>query len=92
MFQSEIFGTWEGRSKTYEISKKGLEVVEFQRTQNPKLHPPIPIWDLDARVAAKQWNCLHWDLDLASRLEMKLEIPRVGEEEKGEGILRLRSG
>ncbi|GBN44444.1 hypothetical protein AVEN_203315-1 [Araneus ventricosus] len=30
---------------------------------------------------AKQGTCLHWHL--ASRLEMKLEIPRVGEEESG---------
>ncbi|GBM56208.1 hypothetical protein AVEN_47272-1 [Araneus ventricosus] len=59
----------------------GLEVVEFQRTQNPKLYPPIPVWNLDARVAVKQRICLHWDL--ASRLEIKLEIPRVGEEELG---------
>ncbi|GBN74030.1 hypothetical protein AVEN_18813-1 [Araneus ventricosus] len=57
----------------------GLDVVEFQRTQNPKLHPPIPIWNLDAKVAGEQRICLHWDL--ASKLEMKLEIPRMGEEE-----------
>ncbi|GBL77857.1 hypothetical protein AVEN_143203-1 [Araneus ventricosus] len=31
--------------------------------------------------SGKQRNCLHWNL--ASRLEMKLEIPRVGEEESG---------
>ncbi|GBM18390.1 hypothetical protein AVEN_72733-1 [Araneus ventricosus] len=59
----------------------GFEVMEFQRTQSPKRHPPIPIWDLDARVAVKQRICLHWDL--ASRLEMKLRIPRLGEEENG---------
>ncbi|GBN49839.1 hypothetical protein AVEN_241936-1 [Araneus ventricosus] len=59
----------------------GLEVLEFQLTQNPKLHPPIPVWDLDARVVVKQRICLHWDL--ASRLEMKLEIPRVEEKEVG---------
>ncbi|GBN17029.1 hypothetical protein AVEN_109524-1 [Araneus ventricosus] len=58
-----------------------LELAEFQRTQNPKLHPPIPIWNLDSRVAVKQRICLHWDL--ASRLEMKLEVPRVREEEGG---------
>ncbi|GBM92000.1 hypothetical protein AVEN_27599-1 [Araneus ventricosus] len=58
-----------------------LEVMELQRTQNPKLHPPIPIWDLDARVAAEQSICLHWNL--ASTLEMKLEIPRVWKEEGG---------
>ncbi|GBN80015.1 hypothetical protein AVEN_219878-1 [Araneus ventricosus] len=52
----------------------GLKVVEFKRTSNPKLHPPIQIWDLDARLAGEQRICLHWDL--ASRLEMKLEIPR----------------
>ncbi|GBO03687.1 hypothetical protein AVEN_85882-1 [Araneus ventricosus] len=60
----------------------GLEVVEFKRTQNPKLHPPIPIWDLDVRLAGEQRICLHWHL--ASRLEMKFGIPRVGEEEIGE--------
>ncbi|GBM81468.1 hypothetical protein AVEN_163628-1 [Araneus ventricosus] len=59
----------------------GLEVVEFQRTQNPKLHPPIPIWNLDARVAEELRICLHWDL--ASKLEMKREIPRVGEDQCG---------
>ncbi|GBM59279.1 hypothetical protein AVEN_66220-1 [Araneus ventricosus] len=54
----------------------GLEVVEIQRTQNPKLYLPIPICDLDARVSREQRICLH--CDLASRLEMKLEIPSVG--------------
>ncbi|GBM59568.1 hypothetical protein AVEN_268746-1 [Araneus ventricosus] len=28
--------------------------LEFKRTQNPKLHAPIPIWGLDARVATHQ--------------------------------------
>ncbi|GBM62617.1 hypothetical protein AVEN_187026-1 [Araneus ventricosus] len=55
-----------------------LEAVEFQRAQNPKLHPPIPIWNLDERVEVKQRICLHWDF--ASKFEMKLEIPSVGEE------------
>ncbi|GBL94789.1 hypothetical protein AVEN_250464-1 [Araneus ventricosus] len=50
-----------------------------KEVKNPKLNSPIPICDLDARVAAKQRICLHWHL--ASRLEMKLEIPCVGEEE-----------
>ncbi|GBO34303.1 hypothetical protein AVEN_91588-1 [Araneus ventricosus] len=64
------------------IGANGLEVVEFQRTQNPKLHPPIPIWDLDARLVGEQRIYLHWDL--ASRLEMKLEIlPCGGGGEKG---------
>ncbi|GBM63779.1 hypothetical protein AVEN_8874-1 [Araneus ventricosus] len=57
----------------------GLELLEFQRTQNPTLHPPIPIWNLDARLGTKQRICLHWDL--ASRLEMKLEIPYVEKED-----------
>ncbi|GBM07226.1 hypothetical protein AVEN_25483-1 [Araneus ventricosus] len=75
-----IFGTREGKynrqgRKPMKSGSNGLEVVEFRRTQNPKLHPPIPIWDLDARVPVKQRICLYWDL--ASRLEMKLEIPRV---------------
>ncbi|GBN37102.1 hypothetical protein AVEN_208324-1 [Araneus ventricosus] len=84
VFQTGIFGTQEG--KTYRQGRKpmkfranGFEVVEFKRTQNPKLHPPIPIWDLDARLAGEQRICLH--CHLASRLEMKLEIPRVGEEQ-----------
>ncbi|GBM87186.1 hypothetical protein AVEN_78699-1 [Araneus ventricosus] len=51
----------------------GLEEVEFRTTKNPKLHPPIPVWDLIARVAVKQRICLHWDF--TSRLEMKLEPP-----------------
>ncbi|GBM65483.1 hypothetical protein AVEN_223581-1 [Araneus ventricosus] len=81
-----IFGTLDGKThrqgrKSMKFGANGLEVVEFQRTQNPKLHPPIPIWNLDARVAVKQRICLHWDL--ASMLEMKLEIPRVREEECG---------
>ncbi|GBO41088.1 hypothetical protein AVEN_64549-1 [Araneus ventricosus] len=37
--------------------------------------------DLYATVAAKQRICLHWHL--ASRLEIKLEIPRMGEKESG---------
>ncbi|GBN62155.1 hypothetical protein AVEN_156071-1 [Araneus ventricosus] len=78
-----IFETREGKTnrqdrKPMKFGANELQVVEFQRTQNPKLHPPIPIWDLDGRIAVKQRICLHWDL--ASRLEMKLEIPRVGEE------------
>ncbi|GBL96082.1 hypothetical protein AVEN_104321-1 [Araneus ventricosus] len=86
LLQSGIFGT--RVEKTYRQGRKpmkfganALEVVEFQRTQNPQLHPPIPIWDFDARVAVKQRICLHWDF--ASRLEMKLEIPRVGRRRKG---------
>ncbi|GBL96755.1 hypothetical protein AVEN_111883-1 [Araneus ventricosus] len=54
---------------------------EFQRTQIPKLHPPIPIWGFDASVAVKQRICLHWDL--ASRLEMKLKTFRVGKRSVG---------
>ncbi|GBM38390.1 hypothetical protein AVEN_184155-1 [Araneus ventricosus] len=73
--------------KPMKFGANELKVVEFQRTQNPKLRPPIPIWDLDARVAVKQRICLYWDL--ASTLEMKFEIPRVGEEEKAARILRL---
>ncbi|GBN02442.1 hypothetical protein AVEN_177639-1 [Araneus ventricosus] len=81
-----IFGTREGKTnrqgrKPMKFGANELEVIEFQRTQNPKLHQPLPIWDLDARVAIEQRTCLHWDLAL--RLEMKLEIPRVGEEERG---------
>ncbi|GBL70834.1 hypothetical protein AVEN_208060-1 [Araneus ventricosus] len=37
--------------------------------------------DLAARLAGKQRICLRWHL--ASRLEMKLEISRVGEDEFG---------
>ncbi|GBO10342.1 hypothetical protein AVEN_40223-1 [Araneus ventricosus] len=78
------FWTREGKTfrqceKPMKFGANGLEVVEFQRTQNPKLHPPVPISDLDARVEVKQRICLHWDL--ASRQERKLKIPRVGEEE-----------
>ncbi|GBM45114.1 hypothetical protein AVEN_251840-1 [Araneus ventricosus] len=77
LFQSGIFGTREGKTfrqceKLMKFGANGLEVVEFRRTQHPKLHPPIPIWDLDARVAGEQKICLHWVL--ASRLEMKIEI------------------
>ncbi|GBN07946.1 hypothetical protein AVEN_10116-1 [Araneus ventricosus] len=63
--------------KPMKSGANGLKVMEFQRTQNPKLHPPIPNWDLDARVSVEQRICLHWGL--TSRLEMKLEIPLVGE-------------
>ncbi|GBM54040.1 hypothetical protein AVEN_215411-1 [Araneus ventricosus] len=93
LFHSGIFGTREGKTfpqgrKPMKFGANVLEVVEFQRTQNPKLHPPLPIWDLHARVEGKQSICLHWNL--ASRLEMKLEIPRVGEEERRMGgIQRL---
>ncbi|GBM24050.1 hypothetical protein AVEN_163216-1 [Araneus ventricosus] len=79
-----IFGTMEGKTSRQgqnlmKFGANGLEMVEFQRNQNPKLHSRIPFWDLDARVAVKQRICLYWDL--ASRVEMKLEIPRVGQEE-----------
>ncbi|GBN97662.1 hypothetical protein AVEN_1261-1 [Araneus ventricosus] len=65
-----LFGTQEGKSnrqgrKPMKFRSNQLEGVEFQRTQNPKLHPLIPIWDL------------------ASRLEMELEIPLLGEKESG---------
>ncbi|GBN68569.1 hypothetical protein AVEN_102488-1 [Araneus ventricosus] len=40
----------------------GFEEVEFKRTQNPKLHPPIPIWDLDARLR-ENIVLPNWDLD-----------------------------
>ncbi|GBM24753.1 hypothetical protein AVEN_100622-1 [Araneus ventricosus] len=60
----------------------GLKVVEFQGTQNPKLHSPIPVCDFDARVAGEQRICLHWDL-ASRRLEMKLEIPNVGRRRSG---------
>ncbi|GBN42559.1 hypothetical protein AVEN_89633-1 [Araneus ventricosus] len=46
--------------------------------KNRKLHPPIPLSDLDARLSAKQRICLHWHL--TTRVEMKLEFPRVGGE------------
>ncbi|GBN13236.1 hypothetical protein AVEN_85161-1 [Araneus ventricosus] len=67
LFQSGIFGTREGQTyrqnrKPMKIVANGLEVTEFQRTQNRKLHPPISTLDLDAREAAKQRICLHWDL------------------------------
>ncbi|GBN72172.1 hypothetical protein AVEN_55888-1 [Araneus ventricosus] len=80
-----IFGTRGGKPivnvENLRNLQQTIEVVELQRTQNPKLHPPIPILDLDEKVAVKQRICLHWDL--ASRLEMELEIPRFGEEECG---------
>ncbi|GBM73107.1 hypothetical protein AVEN_198780-1 [Araneus ventricosus] len=41
--------------------------LESQRTQNPTIHAPIPIWGLDARVEKHQRICLDWDL--ATRLE-----------------------
>ncbi|GBM01180.1 hypothetical protein AVEN_183638-1 [Araneus ventricosus] len=72
------------KGKTYRQGRKpmkfgtnGFEVVEFKITQNPKLHPPILIWDLDARLAGEQTICLDWDLAL--RLEMRLEISRQEE-------------
>ncbi|GBM33685.1 hypothetical protein AVEN_54816-1 [Araneus ventricosus] len=81
-----IFGTLEGKTnrqgrKPMKFGANELQVVEFQRAQNPKLHPPTPIWDLDARVPVKQRICLHWDL--ASRREMKLDIPVWGRRKMG---------
>ncbi|GBO45963.1 hypothetical protein AVEN_166717-1 [Araneus ventricosus] len=35
--------------------------LEFQRTQNPTLHAPIPIWGLYARVAEHHRICLDWE-------------------------------
>ncbi|GBO25996.1 hypothetical protein AVEN_32198-1 [Araneus ventricosus] len=52
----------------------GMAKQEFQRTENPTLHAPIPIWSLDARVEAHQRICLDWDL--ATRLENRTR--RVG--------------
>ncbi|GBM07142.1 hypothetical protein AVEN_15399-1 [Araneus ventricosus] len=84
LFQSGIFGTREGNTfrhseKPMEFGANGLEVVEFERIQNPKVHPHIPIWDLDANVSGEQRICLHWDL--APSLELKFKILLVGEEE-----------
>ncbi|GBN77284.1 hypothetical protein AVEN_160855-1 [Araneus ventricosus] len=58
VFQTGIFGTREGKTylqdrKPMKFGTNGFEVVEFKRTQNPKLHPPIPIWDLDERLGMK---------------------------------------
>ncbi|GBM02329.1 hypothetical protein AVEN_138449-1 [Araneus ventricosus] len=50
----------------------GMPKLEFQRTQNPTLHSPIPIWGLDARVAAYQRIWLDWDL--ATRLENRESV------------------
>ncbi|GBN58012.1 hypothetical protein AVEN_82495-1 [Araneus ventricosus] len=41
--------------------------MESKRTQNPRLHEPIPIRDTYARLAAHQRICLDWDL--ATRVE-----------------------
>ncbi|GBM09153.1 hypothetical protein AVEN_226676-1 [Araneus ventricosus] len=73
--------TYRQGRKPMKFEANKLEVVEFQRTQNPKLHLLIPIWELDAKVAVKQWICLHWDL--TSRLEMKLKISHVGGRTEG---------
>ncbi|GBM29833.1 hypothetical protein AVEN_110349-1 [Araneus ventricosus] len=53
--------------KTDENWHSVMVKLEFQRTQNPTLHAPIPIWGLDSRVVAHQRICLDWDL--ATRLE-----------------------
>ncbi|GBM36316.1 hypothetical protein AVEN_212875-1 [Araneus ventricosus] len=86
LIHSGIFGTRERKTnrqgrKPMKFGANELEVVEFRRTQNPKLYKPIPIWGIDSKVAVKQRICLHWDL--VSKVETKLEIPRVGEEEMG---------
>ncbi|GBL83136.1 hypothetical protein AVEN_224260-1, partial [Araneus ventricosus] len=58
-----IIGTREGKTNRQgrnplKFGANGLEVVEFQRTQIPKLHPHIPIWDLDAKVLAKHFGII----------------------------------
>ncbi|GBL93490.1 hypothetical protein AVEN_59689-1 [Araneus ventricosus] len=60
-----------------------LEQMEWKwwNSNELKIQNSIRRFNLDERVAVKQRVCLH--LDLASRLEMKLEIPRVGEEVMG---------
>ncbi|GBM74224.1 hypothetical protein AVEN_187918-1 [Araneus ventricosus] len=72
----------QGKEKTYrqgrnhmKFGTNGFEVVEFKRTQNPKRHPPIPIWDLDARLAGKP--------RLGPRVEVRNETRNIhlGEEE-----------
>ncbi|GBM47386.1 hypothetical protein AVEN_39934-1 [Araneus ventricosus] len=87
---------WNTGRKTYRQGRKpmkfganGFEVVEFERIQNPKLHPLIPNWDFDARLAGEQRFCLHWLT--GSRLELQLEITpcRGGGVSCERGILRL---
>ncbi|GBM47029.1 hypothetical protein AVEN_152802-1 [Araneus ventricosus] len=50
----------------------GMAKLEFQLTLNPTLHLPIPIWGLDARVAAHERICLDWNL--AKRLENRKSV------------------
>ncbi|GBM90055.1 hypothetical protein AVEN_28385-1 [Araneus ventricosus] len=61
-----IFGTREGKT-----NRQGRKPMKFgandwkwwnsNELKIQNLYPPIPIWDLDARVAVKQRICLHWD-------------------------------
>ncbi|GBO23749.1 hypothetical protein AVEN_127232-2-1, partial [Araneus ventricosus] len=54
-----IFGAREGKTnrqgrKQMKFGANELEGMKLHLTQNPKLHPPIPIWGHDARLAGKQ--------------------------------------
>ncbi|GBM33427.1 hypothetical protein AVEN_55762-1 [Araneus ventricosus] len=76
-----IFGTREGKAyrqglKLMNCGANGLEAMEFQRTQNPKLKSADS--NLGPRCGGSGKT-----KDLASRLEMKLETPRMGEEKFG---------
>ncbi|GBM24027.1 hypothetical protein AVEN_33988-1 [Araneus ventricosus] len=55
----------------------GMAKLEFKRTQNPTLHAPIPIWGIDARVAAHQRMYLHGDIKVKGRNESR-NFPRRG--------------
>ncbi|GBN59491.1 hypothetical protein AVEN_34492-1 [Araneus ventricosus] len=59
-----------------ESNRQGQKPMKFGANDLELRNPLIPIWDLDARLEAHQWICLHWNLAL--RIEVKLEISRVG--------------
>ncbi|GBM40884.1 hypothetical protein AVEN_14805-1 [Araneus ventricosus] len=74
-------------------NRRKLAKLEFQRTQNPTLQAPIPIWDLETRVAAHQSICRDWDL--ATRLENRKSAVwgrrnRRGSKSSGSALWSLR--
>ncbi|GBM66285.1 hypothetical protein AVEN_239544-1 [Araneus ventricosus] len=69
------------RSKTYEIWSNWIRSGGIQK--NSKSKTPSADSDLEPRCEASGKTIVLPNWDLVSRLEMKLEIPRVGEEESG---------
>ncbi|GBN23723.1 hypothetical protein AVEN_118438-1 [Araneus ventricosus] len=86
LFQSGIFRTWE--RNTYRQGRKpvkfGANDSKWWNSKELKIQSSIRRFKFETSMRGKRQNkgsAFHWHL--ASRLEMKLEIPRLGEEDSG---------